>query len=272
MATELTPSRGNILIPNVVKGVPAALYGLETTQRYHFGAMHPTWDGRLFKYAKSSGACRSGRGNKFVHAILNGTGGIDYQLLGAVQAIGDRQVTFAAGTHAAFAKDELANGPLLISDSEAGGDTDAQVQNRVITGNEVSAANAACTVYFDHALTRAVTASTYAFCMKNEYSSVAYGAAEVTSVCGIAAAYVSASGYYHWEQTWGRAWMAPQADDVGKVNSARQVVFRHDGSLGIHDYANALEGYQQHAGFILDNNASANGGTFFFLQIDSGAF
>jgi hypothetical protein len=193
--------------------------------------------------------------------------GIDYQLLNASQAIGDSEITFATGTHAAFTLDQLKGGLILISDSEWGGTADTNVQNRVCTGNIASLQNAICTVYLDRPLTRAVTSSTYAFIMPNPYASIAFSADVVNSVAGIPETYVSASGKYFWLMTWGKLWLAPQADDVGKINSSRQVVFRHDGTLAIHDYANAYEGMQQHAGFIIDDNTGANGGTFFELQI-----
>lgn len=245
-------------------GVEQDLEEVSATQYYEIGTRRVTKDGRVYRYSKSSGICRSGRGNKFMYKISDG---IDWQLLNATSAIGATTITFATGTHAAFTKDQLVGGLVLISDSEWGGTADTNVQNRVIVGNDASLQNAVCTITLDRPLTREVTVSTYAFLMPNPYASIAFNADVVNSIAGVPMTYVSASGKYFWLMTWGKLWLAPQADDVGKINSARQVVFRQDGSLAIHDYANALEGMQQHAGFIIDDNTGANGGTFFELQI-----
>jgi len=250
---------GGLLTGGTVQGINE----VSATQNYLIGTRRVTPDGRVYRYSKSSGACWAGRGNKF---ILDMTAGIDFTLLGDSQDVGDLEVTFAAATHPAFTADALLGGLLLISDQDVGADQDKQVQQRVISGNDASLENAACTVRFAGGLVRAVTAATYAFCMPNPYTSIAYGSSSGTSISGVPASYVSATGKYFWLQTWGPCWLAPQ-DAVGKTAHSRQFVFRHDGSIDIHDPSEATAEYQQHGGFIIDNNDAANGATFVMLQI-----
>jgi len=248
-----------------VGGSYQGLYAVTDTQNYPIGTKRelPASD-EVAIYSKSSGVCWSGRGAKFV---LDMTLGIDFALLDASQDLGDEEVTIAATAHPEYEANELKGGLLLISDQDSGDTQDKMIQNRVITGNLASLNGAACTIYFKGGLTRAVTNATYAFCMPSPYSSIAHNGSGRQSVAGIPASYVSASGKYFWLLKRTKVWCAPQADDVGKTNNSREVVFRHDGSLGIHDPAEAYEKYQQHAGFIVDNNDADNGGTFFQINL-----
>ena len=233
------------------------------TQNYPIGTVREMRaSDEIAVYSKSSGACWSGRGAKF---ILDMTDGIDFQLLNATSAVGAESVQFATGTHPAFAEDELKGGLLLISDQDSGDTQDKMVQQRVITGNDASLEDAVCTVYFSGGLTREVTNATYAFCMPNPYSSIAHDERDGLSVAGIPASYVSAANKYFWLKRRCKVWLAPQ-DAVGKTAHAREIVFRHDGSLDIHDDSIPTAEFQQHAGFIVDNNVAANGATF--VQID----
>lgn len=244
-------------------GTEQGLTVVSDTQNYAIGTRLETADGEEAIYSLSSGECWSGRGAKFIHDM---TDGIDFQLLNATAAVGAESIEFAAGTHPAFAEDELIGGLLLISDQDSGETQDKMVQQRVITGNDVSLENAACTVYFNGGLTRQVTNATYAFCMPNPYSSIAHDERSGLSVAGIPASYVSGSGKYFWLKKRCKVWLAPQ-DAVGKTAHAREIVFRHDGSLDIHDDSKPTAEFQQHAGYIVDNNAAANGATFVQIKL-----
>ena len=240
-------------------------YEVSDTQNYPIGTVREMLGSdEVAIYSKSSGVCWSGRGAKFVHTMA---AGIDWALLGATSAVGAEQVTFVAGsTHPAYDANELKGGLLLISDQDSGDTQDKMVQNRVITGNDASLEDAECTVYFEGGLIRQVTAATRAFCMPNPYSSIAYGTGMGQSCGGIPASYVSASGKFFWLFRRTKVWIASQVN-VGKTNHSREVVFREDGSLGIHDPSDANEQYAQHAGFIVDNNDASNGGTFFQINL-----
>ena len=247
---------GDLLVGGSYQG----LYAVSDSQNYPIGTKRelPAQD-EVAIYSKSSGECWTGRGAKF---MLDMTEGIDFTSLGATSEVGDEQVTFAAATHPAYEENDLAGGLLLISDQDSGETQDKMVQHRIITGNDASIQDAACTVYFKGGLTREVTVATKAFCMPNPYSSIAYNATSGwPSVAGIPASYVSGSGKYFWLFKRCKVWLAPQ-DAVGKTEHAREIVFKEDGSLAIHDPTSALVKYQQHAGYILDVSGPGVGATF----------
>lgn len=237
---------------------------------WNIGDRVVTPDGRVFRYSKSSGACWTGRGVTFENSISSGGAGtydvgIDYSLLAANAAIGDKSVEMTNGAGHAIAKDALRGGTIVIK--LLTGSNDSALQQRGIIGNTVAAKSAVCTIYLDGPLTAAVTTASYAFCMASPYSSLKYDAASNSkSYAGIPAIYVSAANMYFWVQTWGLIWIAPQ-DEVGKTIYRRDIVFKEDGSVRHRgtDDANFLHG--QRAGFVVDNNAGNNGSTQIMLCI-----
>jgi len=249
-----------------VGGSYQGLYEVSDTQNYPIGTKRelPESD-EVAYYSKSSGECWAGRGANF---MLKMADGIDFTLLGATSAVGAEQVTFAAATHPAFDANELKGGLLLISDQDSGETQDKMVQNRVITGNDASLEDAERTVYFEGGLVRQVTAATYAFCLPNPFSSIKFGnesTGELT-IAGIPASYVSGADKYFWLLRRTRVWVAPQ-DAVGKTEQAREVVFRWDGSLDLHDDSKPSVEFQQHAGYIIDNTLPQDGATFFQINL-----
>jgi hypothetical protein len=218
---------------------------------------------KRFVYCKSAGACYTGRGASFKIAISDG---IDFSLLSVAQAIGDKQITFVGASHAAFTKDQLKGGLVLISDQDSGGTQDAQVQQRICIGNDASALNSPCTIYLDAPLTRAVTAATEAFVMPSPYSGIALNAGGdgYQSIAGVPVAYVSATAKYFWLQTRGPCWLAPQAG-VGATAWKRGFVWRHDGTIQLVSSGGSSSNTDQYGGYIVDNNTGANGATFVML-------
>ncbi len=220
--------------------------------KWNVGDVVETPDGREFHYAKSSGECASGQGAEFV-----ATGAIPYTLLSANAAIGDKQLSFAASTHDAFAKDELRGGYCLTWPSAK---TD---QFRGIIGNDVSVENAAITVYLDGPLTVAVTTATYGECYNNPYLSLRTGSSASLGKAGVPAVYISGSGIYFWVQTGGIGWIAPQSDVDGRQVGA---YYRHDGSLQGTDTALgatvAANNSSQYAGHRVIGSYSGNGPLF----------
>jgi len=220
-------------------------------------------DGRVYRYAKSNGVLYAGQG---AQGNVEMADGIDYTLLGAAQAIGDTEVTFAAATHPAFTEDQLRGGHILISDSELVGLSDARIQNRGIIGNDASLENAACTVYLDGPLVRAVSTSTYAFCMPSEYSDIWKANKPGASVLGVPAVYVDAAAKYFWLQTWGIAWIA-MSGNLGKTDLYRGFAFRGTDGLIVEFDNSVANASTQYGGFVVDNNWTANGATFMMLQL-----
>lgn len=232
---------------------------VSTTQRYALGARYaePHTE-RVFRYGKSYGACYAGRGVAIWNRMADG---VDWTLLSGTQQLGDSQVTFAAATHPAFTKDQLQGGPILISDSDDGsGLADNNPQNRVMTGNDASAEDAACTVYLDQPLTRATAATTYAFCMPSPYERLKLG--DTSSMdfahAGVPGAYVDAADKYFWVQTWGPAWVAMHGSLSSKSVYQQEAVWHYNGTLVLRSMAQpTAHTYCQLAGYILDKGSSA---------------
>jgi len=225
-----------------------------------------TPDGRVFYYSLSGGACSTGMGNVFYNAIP--ATGIDYSLLAAASAIGTKQVTMTNQGVVAQTEDGLRNGTIVLK--PATGSTNHELQQRRIIGNTAGGVSDEITIYLDAPLTEALTTASYAFAMPSPFSDIRYHAgtaATYCSHCGLSAVEVTAASVYHWEQTWGPIWIAPQGE-CGQTQYGRGVVFRYDGTIQYVDYSSAIGGATgQYAGFILDNNAASNGSTCIMLQV-----
>ncbi|MCK5612646.1 hypothetical protein KAR91_62820 [Candidatus Pacearchaeota archaeon] len=231
---------------------------------------HPEWnvgdrvqlpDGRVFYYAKSAGICYTGQGNCFQNAIP--ATGIDYVVLTENAPVGQVYVKTTATLDHTI--DDLRNGHMLLKPTNTS--TNAVLQMRLVTGNTACSAGDEITIYLDGGLTAALTTLSYVVVMPSPWNAIKLDGSLATSVAGIAATYVDATDKYFWIQTWGQCWIAPQTD-LGQADSKRQLVFRHDGSVGPHDDSDTTyEEYAQHAGFVLDDNSLANGATKMMLQI-----
>jgi len=244
-------------------------YTVETTQRYVYGTRFITWDGRVFKYSLSGAACYTHLLNAFYNTISSDANGIDYSLLTNAQSAGDREITLTNGS-TAVAEDYLAGGIIIIVPTEA--ITNCEVMSRMVVGNESAAASAECRMFLEYPLEQAVTTSNYAYVMPSQYSNIQYSASVngTRSFAGLAATYVSASGYNFWLQTYGPNNSAQQTTYVGKTAYYRMVYGRHDGSLDTQ--ANTVESggtvvSDQIVGFGMDNNGDANGTTIWMMTI-----
>lgn len=241
------------------------IYTSETTQRYVYGTRYLMWDGAVYKYSKSAGVCYTGQLNMFQAVI--GTVGIDYVVLPNDSTIGDRSVVLTAAV--AQAEDTLAGGWIEFKTANTDAAGNQTGMQRRITGNTSCGAGGTTTVSFEGGLSAALTnAVGYAFCMPNPYQYVSYDAEIGNSSCGIAATYIAATGYNHWQQTWGLCLVTDVAATLGTVGHQRQLVAHNNGGVGPHLYGTATATAQQHVGFIVDDNTGANGMTMIMLQID----
>jgi len=236
----------------------------ETTQRFIYGTRFLTWDGKVYKYSKSSGRCYTGRGNVFNNCIESDADGIDYAVLTADAGIGSTYIKMT-NTGTAITEDFLAGGQITLKPTETY--TDAHLMFRTIIGNSSAAATSGvCTIYLDSPLEIAMTTSNYAFAMPSPYNDISYTASSAgKSFAGLAATYISASGYNFWTQTYGACWIAPHAERVGAVALKRMVFWREDGSVDAHSQI-GTNVTDQLAGVVLDNNDTANGSTVILLQ------
>lgn len=250
----------------VVPAEPLGVYHIGTPLLYPIGSTAFTRRGR-FRYGLSTGECRAGRGVSFGNAIP--ATGIDYSALVQAQAVGDTSVIMTSPI--GQVKNSLVGGTIILSNQVDPTPADGKIQQRCITANTYCGAGGTCTITLDYGLDRAVTTATFAFCMPNPWTNLLFETSGKMSKAGVPAVYVSGAGYHFWTQTEGRLWIAMQGN-VGKVHHARQVVFRYDGSLDYHQNPAPSGGtttvhFQQHAGFIIDNNVLANGATEIMLQV-----
>lgn len=222
--------------------------------RWNIGDRVTLPDGRAFRYAKSAGVLPSGQASEF-----SATGAIPYTLFSEAAAIGDKEVSFAASTHDAFAVDELRGG-FFVSWPVADKD-----QFRGVIGNDVSAENAAIKIYLDGPLTIALTTAMYGEAYQNPYAAITETGNAALGKCGVPAVYVAATATYFWLQVAGPSWIAPQSSVIG--NEGLGCFFRHDGSL--QDAETALgatvptNDTSQYAGYRMIGSYSGNGPLFF---------
>lgn len=209
-------------------------------------------DGREFRYAKSAGALKAEMGCEFT-----GTGYTAYTAFTTAAAIGAKEVTVPAATHAALAADALRGGYIVIFLSGA-------VQFRGIVGNDAAAENAAFKVYLDAPLTTAVTTSSACETYQNPYASVQTGSNVALAKAGLPVVAVSAASMYCWIQTKGVCFINPQA--LVGVDGDNTACWRHDGSLQDFDTAvgatTAAFCTSQIAGHKIMGDATANGPLF----------
>lgn len=212
-------------------------------------------DGREFRYARSDGAAAlyASHGCEFTY-----TGYTAITNFAVSAAIGDKEITVPAATHAALTQDELRGGYVIIFD----GASDYYTTVRGIIGNDAAVANALFKIYLDAALTYAITAST-SKCetYQNPYAALTVGADAAKPKAGVPAAYVSAAVKYFWVQTKGITWVAPQS--TVNNNEGVGVMWRHDGS--IEAVATAIGGTvpntdsTQYAGHLIEGSQAGNG-------------
>lgn len=244
------------------------IYTKETTQRYVYGTRFITWDGRVYKYSKSSGACYTHRLNICNNTISGDANGIDYSLLTNAQSASDREITLTNGS-TAVAEDYFAGGLAVIVPTESS--TDREVMSRIVIGNDAAAAAAECRMFLEFPLETAVTVANYAYVMPSSYSNIIYESTTgLKSFMGLAATAVLLTGYNFWLQTYGICQSAQQTTYVGKTAYYRAVYARHDGTLDTQ--ANTVESggtvvTDQCVGFGVDNNADSNGTTNWYMTI-----
>ena len=210
-------------------------------------------DGREFVYSKSSGVVASGQAAQFV-----ATGAIPYVVLDKAQSEGDMEITFAAVSHSAIAKDELRGGFIVLWGVAL------KDMTRGIIGNEVSGSGEAIRIYLDGPLTRDVTTSTPGEAYENPYANLINtgGGSSVLAKAGIAATYVGAADTYFWVQKNGFVFIAIQSDMITNQIGG---YFRHDGSIQADQaFGNLVAGTDttQYAGHRVIGDYNNNGPLF----------
>lgn len=217
-------------------------------------------DGREFRYAKSSAACKSGDGCEFTAVGAFGK----YPI--ATVAIGGREVTLADSgsttvlTHAAaYAKDVFRGGYVVFHDTP-------NVQFRGIIGNEYSAINAVVKLYLDGPLHNAINTTTFTEVFENPYAALRTSTSATLAVAGVPAVYVSAANMYFWVQKAGPVFVAPATSAVGG-HGGMGCYWRHSGAVEAIEVALGITTVPaadstQYAGHTLLGSQSGNGPLF----------
>jgi D-alanyl-D-alanine carboxypeptidase len=210
-------------------------------------------DGRVVRYGFSLDALITPMACRFKSAGI-----IPYTAATTTQAVGDKQITVPAATHAAITKDELRGGYVIIFKGGVH-------QFRGITGNSASLANAAVTtIYLDGKLDATVTTSSAFEVYGNPWRYLTQDSVgdDLQAFAGPPVVAVAAASQYFWCQTHGPAFINPQTS-VSASNGATAICYRNDGSLeGIETaYATtiATNDTSQIAGSRIAGDAANNG-------------
>ncbi len=219
-------------------------------------------DERAFRYARAAGVLIPDVGAKCIwdqaiaHRVVANTPALSTQIT----------ITTAAPDGLAgdgsFAANELEGGYIVIWPTVAN-----HVINRRILANSLRAGAGAMVVTLDRPIPILTGAGATGECMASQYAHVLLDNDDAHSVVGVPM--IAATNHqYVWLQTWGPIWCAPGGAGLLGIGGNRQAVFRHDGSVDIHDPADATVNMRQHAGYIISSApGGGQGAPFIFLQI-----
>ncbi len=260
----------DMLYGGLVSG-QTSVQGIQTfqaTQNCWVGSRRVTWDGRVFRYGKAGATI-----NTDLLASAFDSQHVPYTTI-AVAADAEAEtvvidVGSAAGTAAdgIIAVNELKYGYILIFPHD-----DNSFTRMILSNTVVGSGGGECTITLSEPIPVALTVDTdHCEAMVSPYTDV-----RVTNMggtrpfVGLAQSLATAAIPFHWLQTWGVCWVAPQAA-VGASANNNMVVARHDGSLDtleeIATDANANQ-QSQHVGFVLTRAAAGTqGAPFIMLQI-----
>jgi len=232
------------------------IYTSETTQRYVYGTRYITWDGRVYKYTGvTTGGCKS-------HvAVSNDSAAITDWVASTVAAAGD--IEFVV-TDTSIAQDRLAGAMLVLYKA-----TIANSTRHWIVGNDKdNGTNVRC--YLEFPLPAAATISDSIEIFENPYRAVEQhltgGLEQFGAWIGVPCT-TAATGYNVWTQTWGPTLIGPgntTLDDAAA--NERMVVFVESGTLHEVNVAGVTAGYQQFAGYILNNGTAGIAGPQIYLM------
>lgn len=234
-------------------------------QRYPIGLKYPISDPldlRGFRYGQAGNTQIPDVGS---HIAL--TQHVSWAVV-ADTPVGSRTVVVTVGGgdgaahNGAIAADELRGGYCVLTPHTAN-----HTMHRMIRGNTaVLAPGGAMTITLDRPTDYILELVSHVEIMANPYLLLQQGNFPRQPVMGLPMVGATVNQFL-WYQTWGPTWVAPQAlVGVGAHNV--EVVFRHDGSLDIHNPTDAMLQYQQHAGFVMTiPNGVGQAAPFIFLQI-----
>jgi len=207
------------------------IYELSATQKHRLGTRVMRGD-RVFRYAKAiasftktSTLCYSQYHQDINYAAIATASPADsnkiYVTVGAADGIANDGV---------FAAHSLEGGSLVIFDATAN-------ENMYfdIVDNDAAVSAGTITITLDGALPLATVATTYHVeAIGSPYRVNNGNCGGLRYWAGLPMRMATTTNPYHWLQTWGPCWVAPQAS-VGAGANVGCVVARHDGSLDVQE-------------------------------------
>lgn len=258
-------------MPGIDTGLslPPAAHALhDASDEQHYPLGKKFWDGdRCFKYSKAGGTLVQHRcvamydtqtlGWTVVPTASPAGGHIVYTTVGSGQGI---------AADGAVAENVLQGGYITIFRLDAGLDN-TDYTFRIRTNTAVDSGGGAMTVTVDHAIPYPVTTSAYTEITGNPYEDVRMITSGQRAFLGQPQIAATTTYPYHWIQTWGPTWLNPEGTP-GTGAAEQQLVFQNNGSVVIHNGANATTLQKQHAGFVFTRAVGGGQGTpLVFLQV-----
>ena len=236
---------------------------VSATQNWQLGSRR-TEGGKVFYYAKAGGTLIPDQGVKINYVQAVAIAAVANAAVGAVSV----SITVGAADgktgNGAIALNELVGGDIVLYPAGV----QQHMTRRIVSNTAVLAGGGAMTVVLNRPLSTALTgAASNGEIQHSIYLDVVNDNNNIHRVAGIAPL-AATIGQFIWLQTWGPAWLSPQATVGVGFNS--DVVFREDGSLSIADGAAAVYNTKlQRAGYVLRPGTAggAQGAPFFMLEV-----
>ena len=244
------------------------IYDRSATQKHRLGTRCVRGD-RVFKYVKSTSdvtALGKGVWSAYHQDIM-------YAACPTASPIGTSEIYVTSG-----AADGIANDGVFAINSLEGGSlvifhATGIARNYAIVSNNAAVSAGAITIKLDGEMPEAVVIGDIVEAMGSQYR-IAWNAASgghQRAFIGILMTLLTTTYPYGWAQTWGPCWISPQAL-VGTNDGTydyNEVIFRHDGSLGIPTDNLGYEGtYAQHAGYVMTKNQAGTGQGAPFIMLE----
>lgn len=244
------------------------LHQASDIQRYPIGLKYPISDPldlRGFRYGQAGNTQIPDVGS---HIAL--TQHVSWAVV-ADTPVGSRTVVVTVGAgdgaahNGAIAADELRGGYCVLTPHTAN-----HTMHRMIRGNTARAApGGAMTITLDRPTDYILELVSHVEIMANPFLLLQQGDGEGPyrqPIMGLPMVGATVNQFL-WYQTWGPTWAAP-AGNVGVGAHNVEVVFLYNGTIQIHDPADPMAQYQQHAGFVMAiPNGAGQAAPFIFLQI-----
>ncbi len=233
-------------------------YTAETTQRYVWGTRGITWDGKIFKYARSKDTMKPGYG-AMNSATIDISDFLDSNHPDTIK-VGDRSIQFTVTSTATFDGGAIAEDELVGAQYVTGHGSNTTLEQRTVVGNTGIAASTTGNITVDVDYPFAIEHATgFNELPLNPYGYLSHTDPGIGSVMGMPNR-VATTGQMLWIQTWGLCWITPGGADAtpGDEQNDREVVFVGDHTVNGANTATLENGYQ-HAGFITDSTESGTG-------------